>query len=164
MKSFIFSGLVLAALTLGAGAHAQGFVVEANGARSEGVWGAELGAGYEISIAGLAIRPLGGVLVYQGENDRYIEDTFDNGQTRCRDSTNGQFAEDRLCDDTALKAFAKLEASYTIAGSLEIGAGGRYDGGDIRPYGKVSIPLAQQFRVQGNIGEEYIAVGLRARF
>ncbi|MFO6430245.1 hypothetical protein ACLBKT_09165 [Erythrobacter sp. W302b] len=139
-------------------------MLEGNGARSEGVWGAEAGLGYEITAGGFSLRPVGGVFVYQGNDDRYVSDTFNNGQTRCRDTTNGQFADDRLCDDTALKAYGKLEASYTFAGSIELGGGGRYDGGEVRPYGLVSFPIAPRFRIHGNVGEEFIAVGLRGAF
>ncbi|ANK14178.1 hypothetical protein A9D12_07195 [Erythrobacter neustonensis] len=139
-------------------------MVEGNGARSEGVWGAELGLGYQVTAGGFSLRPIGGVLVYQGDNERYFTDTFNNGQTRCRDRTNGQFADDRLCDDTALKPYGKLEASYTVAGSLELGGGGRYDGGAVRPYGLVSFPIAPRFRVHGNVGEEFFALGLRGAF
>lgn len=157
-------GLALGSLMVATPALAGGVSVEANGARSEGVWGAELGLGYQIDMAGFSLRPLGGVLVYKGDNDRYYEDTFNNGQTRCRDSSNGQFADDRLCDDTALKPYAKLEATYTIAGSLEFGGGGRYDGGSVRPYGLISLPVAPRLRLHGNIGKEFAAIGVRGSF
>ncbi len=164
MKKALVLGALLATAGLAAPAQAEGILIEANGARSEGVWGGELGLGYELGAGGFSIRPIGGVLIYQGENDRYFQDTFDNGQTRCRDSSNGEFAEDRLCDNTALKAYGKLEATYTIAGSMEFGAGGRYDGGKVRPYGLVSFPIAPKFRIHGNVGEEFLALGLRASF
>lgn len=143
---------------------ADGVVVEANGARSEGVWGGELGVGYAVGAGGFKIRPMGGVLIYAGDNDRYYEDNLSNGQTRCRDTTNGQFADSEKCDNTALKAYAKLEASYTLPASFEFGAGGRYDGGKVRPYGLISFPVAPKFRVQGNAGDKYFALGVRGSF
>ena len=164
MNKVVLIGLAVVSLSAASIAQAEGIMVEGNGVRSEGVWGAELGLGYELGAGGFTIRPIGGVLVYQGDNDRYFEDTFDNGQTRCRDSANGEFAEDRLCDNTALKPYGKLEASYTIADGIEFGGGGRYDGGKIRPYGLASFPIAPKVRLHGNVGDEFFALGLRGSF
>ena len=69
--------LCAAATILIAGLPQQAFAqvaVEANVARADSEWGAELGAGYSFKLKGLAIRPMGGVLVYQGDNDRYYQD------------------------------------------------------------------------------------------
>ncbi|RIV81162.1 hypothetical protein D2V17_17960 [Aurantiacibacter xanthus] len=145
-------------------ASAGSVVAEANGARSEGVWGGEVGGGYQIGGYGFALRPMVGTLIYRGDDDRYRMETFSNGQSRCRDLTSGAFASDRKCDDTSFKLYGKLEASFTLPASIEIGAGGRYDGGKVRPYGLVSYPLAPALRVHGNVGEEYLALGVRASF
>ena len=137
--------------------------VEGNVARADSEWGAELGVGYSLKSSGFAIRPMGGVLVYQGDNDRYYEDDV-GGQTRCRDRTNGQFADDGKCDNTAVKAYAKLEATYTLLGSAELGLGARYSGDDVQPYGMISFPVAPRIRIKANAGDDYYALGLRADF
>lgn len=105
MKSWLKAALVAAAVTGGAqsASAATDFVLEANAARAHGRWGGEFGAGLKLGLGPLSITPAGGVFVYQGDNDRYYFDDFGNGQTRCRDSSNGQFARDELCDNSKLK-------------------------------------------------------------
>ena len=61
MKKTIAIGSALVSLMVSTPAFANGVVVEGNGARSEGVWGAELGLGYELGAAGFSLRPIGGV-------------------------------------------------------------------------------------------------------
>tara|TARA_B100000678_G_scaffold273966_1_gene264719 strand:+ start:723 stop:1217 length:495 start_codon:yes stop_codon:yes gene_type:complete len=138
--------------------------VEGNVARADSEWGAELGVGYSLKSSGFAIRPMGGVLIYQGDNDRYYDDDIGGGDTRCRDRTSGQFADDDKCNNTAVKAYAKLEATYTLLGSAEFGLGARYSGDDVQPYGMVSFPVAPRIRIKANAGDDYYALGLRADF
>ena len=161
----IFAAAVAAlALSSGPMAHANGIAVEANGARAQSVWGAELGIGYNLSVAGFTLRPIGGAFLYKGDNDRYYNDSFSNGQSRCRDSFTGQFASDGKCDNTAVKAYGKIEATYTLPASIEFGGGARFSSEKVRPYGTASFPLGPKIRVKGNAGDRYYAVGLRADF
>src|SRR3546814_16909371 len=106
-------------------AMANGIMVEANGARAHGRWGGELGLGYTLSAGGFSLRPIVGAFIYQGDNDRYYEDDLSNDKTRCRDSTNGQFAKDDLYDNTAVKAYGKLEVHYSITPVAAHGGGAR---------------------------------------
>ena len=41
------------------------------------------------------------VLLHAGDSGPYYTDTFDNGQSRCRNSSNGQFAETSNCSPIA---------------------------------------------------------------
>ena len=162
MKSALCAAATILTAFLPQQAAAQ-VAVEGNVARADSEWGAELGAGYAIKSSGFALRPMAGVLVYSGDNDRYYQDDV-GGQTRCRDRTNGQFADDGKCDNTAIKAYAKLEATYTLLGSAEFGLGARYSGDDVQPYGMVSFPVAPRTRIKANAGDDYYALGLRADF
>jgi hypothetical protein len=145
-------------------AQASGIGVEANAARAGGIWGGELGLAYTIKLGGFALRPVVGGFIYQGDNDRYLRETIRGGRRVCRDSTNGRFARDELCDNTAVKAYGKLEASYTIPSGPELGGGGRFDGDKVRPYGFVAIPVAEKLRIRGNVGDGYYAAGLNLNF
>lgn len=145
-------------------AHANGVMIEANGARAQSTWGGELGVGYNFSVAGFTIRPIGGVLIHEGDNDRYYKDTMQNGQTRCRDSSNGQFAKDSECNNMAFKAYGKVEATYTFPRSIEVGGGARFSGEKVRAYGTLSMPIAPKLRLKANGGDRYYALGLRANF
>lgn len=164
MKKMLAMALAATVTTFAPSAFANGVSLEANGARAHSVWGGELGLGYNLEAGGFALRPMVGAFIYEGDNDRYYEDTFSNGQTRCRDSTNGEFASDAKCDNTAVKPYGKIEATYTLAGSLEVGGGARFSSEKVRPYGTVSFPLMPKLRVRGNAGESYYALGLRADF
>ena len=66
-----YAMIAAAALTLGCatGATAKGLVLEANGARADGEWGGEFGAGYDFGAAGFHVTPAIGVLVHDGEGD-----------------------------------------------------------------------------------------------
>lgn len=164
MKKLAAVALASAAALQCAPALANGLTLEANGARAHGHWGAELGAGYTLSAGGFSLRPIVGAFIYRGDNDRYYDDTFSNGQTRCRDSETGQFAKDSKCDNTAVKAYGKIEATYSIPLVAEIGGGARFSSDKVRPYGTVAVPLAPRISLKGNAGPKYYALGLKAGF
>ncbi|WP_262504463.1 hypothetical protein [Sphingobium sp. KCTC 72723] len=145
-------------------AMANGIMVEVNGARAHGHWGGELGAGYSLTLGGFSLRPIVGAFVYKGDNDRYYQDSFSNGQTRCRDGQTGQFANDSECNNVAVKAYAKIEATYSIPLMAEVGGGARFSGDKVRPYGTVAVPLAPTIKLKGNAGPKYYALGLKAGF
>ncbi|HZV18170.1 MAG TPA: hypothetical protein VFF84_05700 [Sphingobium sp.] len=64
-----------AALLLGVGAlspaHAEGLGAEGNYARASGNWGAELGAGYELGMAGFSLTPGVGLFFRDGDTALY---------------------------------------------------------------------------------------------
>lgn len=156
-------GAVMALAPVGSVA-AKGLGVEALGTRAQGEWGGELGLGYNAQIGPIAIRPIGGVFIHQGDNDRYYEDTFSNGQTRCRDSQNGQFASDSKCVNVGFDWYAKAEAAYVAPGGFEIGGGARFSSEKVRPYGTAAFSLAPKVKLKGNAGPRYFALGVAAGF
>ncbi|SLJ96076.1 hypothetical protein [Novosphingobium mathurense] len=162
MRKLLATATAALALAFSPAANAKGVALEANGARAHSVWGGELGIGYNVTLAGFTLRPMAGAFIYKGDNDRYYEDDLSNGQTRCRDSSNGQFASDAKCDNTAVKGYAKIEATYTLPASIEFGGGARFSSDKVRPYGTLSFPVAPKVRVKANAGDKYYAIGLRA--
>jgi hypothetical protein len=92
----------------------QGFSLSIGGART-----------WKFGFASAALDFVIGPPVY---SDRYYTDTFSNGQSRCRDSTNGQFASTSLCSgEPTTDVGALLDAGLRFHESfpLEIGAGVR---------------------------------------
>jgi hypothetical protein len=151
-------GVLAATLAAAAPASAQ-IVLEANGARADSHWGGELGVGYGFGAAGFRLTPMIGALVYRGDNDRYYEDA-NGGNARCRDRQTGRYTSDSRCDDTAVKAYGRVEATYAIPLVATVGAGVRV-GNDVRPYGTVAVPLLPTISLKGNAGPHYYALGLR---
>lgn len=158
IRQKLLTNFVAATLVCAAPASAQ-IVLEANGARADARWGGELGVGYGFGAAGFRLTPAVGLLVYQGDNDRYYRDQ-NRGNSRCRDGSNGQYASDSNCDNTAVKPYGRLEATYAIPLVATVGGGIRI-GNDVRPYGTVAVPLLPKISLKGNAGPHYYAVGLR---
>ena len=102
-------------------------------------------------------------MLYHKDNGRYYY--YDNGDRddACRDSRTGQYADQGLCDNTAVKPYGRLEATYSVPLSLTFGAGVRI-GDEVRPYGTVAFPIAPKFELKGNAGPHYFAAGLRLKF
>ena len=147
-----------------AGVQAEGFGGEALGTRAQGEWGGELGVGYSAQFGPIAIRPLGGVFVHKGDNDRYYRDTFSNGQSRCRDGDTGQFASDSECVNIGVDWYAKAEVAYVAPSGFEFGGGARFSSEKVRPYGMVSFRLSPSLKLKGNAGPNYFALGVTAGF
>lgn len=158
--------MLAVALTAGSAGAAQAqVVVEANGARAEERWGGELGLGYRIRIGDFSITPAVGALLLRSNDDRFERDTFSNGQSRCRDTTNGQFAEDANCVGIDARAYGRVEATYRVGGNgVELGGGVRISK-DVVPYGTIALPLGGgSAQIKGNAGPDYFAAGLRFSF
>lgn len=160
MKKTVALAFTACALATAVPAAAQ-ITVEGNGARADDRWGGELGIGYGFGAAGFKLTPIIGALIYAGDNDRYREDDLSNGQTSCRDTTNGQFADDDRCNNTKADAYAKVEATYSIPLVATVGAGVRLSERRTTPYGTVALPLAPTIKLKGNVGDGYYALGLR---
>jgi len=159
-KAALFACIAL----LASPAAANGLAFEAGGARAHGTWGGELGVGYAIGAAGFKLRPMVGAFIYQGDNDRYYSDEMSNGVTRCRDSQTGHFAKKEKCDDTAVKAYARIEATYTIPLFAEFGVGARFSSEKTRPYGTIAIPVLPLIKIKANAGPKYYALGATLGF
>lgn len=153
----IAAAACLSVCAIATSANAQnGITFEAGGAQLYDVTGAELGVGYRFAAGPIRITPMVGGFVYQGENDRYY---YDTSVDRCRDSTNGQFARDVLCDNTAISAYGRIEATARIR-NVEFGVGYRADEEDSIPYGTVSFDVSPRMAVKANAGEEYVGLAL----
>ncbi len=126
----------MVAIGLPSVASANGVAVEANGARAQQEWGAELGAGYNFTFHGFTLRPMAGVFLNDSDGD----------------------------DDRDVKVYGRIEGTYTLLGTTEFGAGARISSDQTRLYGTVSFPLLPRIRAKANVGDRYYALGLRADF
>lgn len=86
-------------------------------------------------------------------DSRYYRDTFDNGQSRCRDSVTGRFASDALCTGDFGYA-ARAEGLFRLARSpVLLGPGLRVGSGGLVPYGtamyEAPVSPGSPFQVQG---------------
>lgn len=138
--------------------------LEAGVARSEETWGGEFGMGYSIvSIGNFRVTPAVGAFLYGGDNDRYYMDN-NGGNPRCRDSETGRYAASEKCDNLALKAFGRVEMTYTTRTSIMLGVGGRYFVGRLRPFGTMSVALTPTISLKANGGSDYLSASFVARF
>lgn len=165
MKKQALGAIAMAAALAAATPAAAQVALEANVARSEGRWGAELGAGYTIlAIDNFRVTPLVGVFFHDKSSDRYdISDA--GGELRCRNVTTGRAVDSDRCDGKGRKVYGRIEATLAlpIAG-INAGAGARLTGGDFRPYVTASTPLLPMVDLKANAGSKYLAAGLSARF
>lgn len=163
LRVLAMAGAMIAAHTAGA-AQARGLGAEISGVKAEGQWGGDLGLGYGFEVGPFSLRPIVGAFVFKGNNDRYYVDTFNNGQQRCRDHRNGQFAADRFCNNVAAEFYGKVEATFSIPTVAEIGVGARYMDETVRPYGLIAVPIAPKFKAVASGGKEFISAGIRFGF
>lgn len=155
---------VAAAMTVGmcVSAHASGLGVEANAARSYGLWGGELGLGYRAKFGIFDITPAAGAFLYKGDSE-YFTTRDSNGTEHCR-APNGQFASKSDCNNLAAKAYARLEAGVSIPAFARLAVGGRYIGSQLRPYGSVGFSVGPKLAIEANGGQHYAAAGLTFGF
>lgn len=136
---------------------------EANDARADGRWGGELGAGYSLPILpGPRVTPAAGVLLYAEDDCRHHFDD-DGGNEARRDGTNGRYADRDLRNHTKVRAYGRVEATYSVPLVATFGVGARISD-DIVPYGTVAFPIAPKLQLKGNVGDGYYAAGLRLGF
>jgi hypothetical protein len=106
------------------------------------------------------------VTMYPGDTGPYYRDYFDNGQSRCRDSRNGQFADDLNCVAIDVKYAYSVDALLMLPGTsgrtpVFVGAGRRFarDGFDqwFGSAGVAWIPVQSRLIViaRGNFGDSY---------
>ena len=69
-----------------------------------------------------------------------------------------------LCDNTAAKAYGRLEATYSLPAAFTFGVGARYMSEHVRPYGTVAFAIAPKVNIKANAGPKYYAAGLLAVF
>lgn len=153
-----------AALTLSGTASAQGLVADAAGARVHGQNGIEGTVGYRIGILGFSITPSIGAFATRSDEERFLEEPYPEGGTRCRDSRDGDLVHDLRCENADLRLIGRVEATYAIPLLAEAGLGVRIAKGATTPYATAAIPIFPMAKLKGNIGEDYIALGLRVGF
>lgn len=159
-----FVSAAAVALAASEGAAAQGLVVDAGGARVHDQWGVEGTIGYRMGILGLSVTPSVGAFATRSDEDRYFEEPDPAGGTRCRDSRDGDIDHDLACENADLRLIGRLEATYAIPLVAEAGLGIRVSKGDTTPYATVAMPILPMAKLKGNVGEDYLALGLRIGF
>lgn len=132
-------------------------------AEADDITGAELGLGYGLGLGPITLTPVVGALLYDGGSGPYREETFSNGQTVCRDTRNGRFADEENCNDVAAKIYGKLEATFDVGDVLEVGGGVRVSS-HTSPYGTIGFGIGPVASVKGSVGKDYYAIGFSARF
>ncbi len=166
MKSIAVSAVaVAAALFVTAAPAAAQVVLEANAARSEGQWGAELGAGFTvISIGGFSITPAAGVFLSDGDDNRYfLDDTATPPE--CRKVESGKVVSDKRCESDSTRLYGRVEATFTLpVAGISVGTGARLMSSKLRPYGTLAVPVLPRVNVKANAGPKYLAAGVQARF
>ncbi|HWH21877.1 MAG TPA: hypothetical protein VNT25_01105 [Allosphingosinicella sp.] len=165
MKIWIRAALGLAA-ACGASqaASAQGLVADAAAARVQGQFGAEGTLGYRIGILGFSITPSVGAFATRSDEERFLEEPDPVGGTRCRDSQGGEIVHDIRCENADLQLIGRVEATYAIPLLAEAGLGLRVSRGGTAPYATAALPVFPLAKLKANVGEDYLALGLRVGF
>lgn len=138
------------------------FTAEAAVAQVADLTGADLGVGGRYAWRGLRISGLVGGFVHQSEDDRYRSETFANGRTVCRDTSNGRFADDANCAPD-IAAYAKLEGSWLFDERFELGGGVRISEAVASPYATLGYRWPNGLAVYGAGGDDYAALGVAFR-
>ena len=123
----------------------------------EKAWGGGIGATAVGDFGGLTLAAFGelhrawlfgsaGLDMSVGPGDgntRYYRDSFSNGQSRCRDSSTGQFATDAKCLDAETDLAMPVEGGFSIplkSGAQLLTTAGLRFGKESRPFGLTGIP------------------------
>jgi len=104
--------------------------------------------------------------ILPNSDSRYRTDTFSNGQSRCRDTSNGQFADTSLCGPRVVAGmsldalgFVKTDSSH----ALGFGAGYRV-GPSAGPFAAAQfsfgLPSATSWNLKARVGTELLEVSL----
>lgn len=126
--------------------------------------------GFELEV-GVKFRPApwiefgaspANLVFYNNEDSQYQRQTFSNGQSRCRDLSNGQFARDELCGpDVAWRGTATAELN--LGERFSVGGGYLFtDEGSA--FGSLRYNLNTNFALQGRAGTDYGAIAVVLSF
>jgi hypothetical protein len=113
------------------------------------------------SYLSLALTPVDLGVMTQDPNGRYQTETLSNGNTVCRDHTNGQFASESNCGPRILyAASADVLAALMSGNGNEVGLGGGYRvGNSAGPYGLASLhfgPLhGRNWHLRARVGASF---------
>ena len=156
--------VLLAAMIGGTRSASAQLGAELNAAHSEERWGSEIGIGYAIRFfRGFRITPGIGLFLHSGNNNsNYYEDN-NGGDPRCRDSSNGRYADTNLCSNLAASIYGKFEAGYSVSKKVRLGAGVRL-AGTTDLYGTIDYAAEKKSRFYANGGPAYYAFGVRFGF
>ncbi|MCI4645758.1 MAG: hypothetical protein MRY64_13340 [Hyphomonadaceae bacterium] len=130
----------------------------------EGQEGGELEAAVSIQYkdwARLNLIPVN-VVFYEDEDSPFYNDTFSNGQSRCRDSRNGQFADDSECAPAA-DYRAGAEALVLLNQNFGLG-GGVLVGDEAMPFASAGVEFGKYFGLYVRGGDDYAAAQFRIIF
>jgi hypothetical protein len=165
MKTWI-RAVAAACIALGApgAASAQGLVADAAGARVRGQNGIEGTVGYRIPVLVFTVTPSVGAFATRSDQERYLEEPDPAGGTRCRDSSDGDVVQDIRCENADLRLIGRVEATYALPLIAEAGLGIRISKGDTTPYATVAVPIFPMAKLKGNVGKDYLALGIRLAF
>lgn len=144
---------------------ADGLIGAAGYAKRDQVHGGEIELGYRKSFDkfGVNIIPLSGIF-YANSGSRYHSETFSNGRTVCRDSTNGQFSDADNCSSSFSFDYAAIfSGDYAISKSFVIGAGLRA-GKQADPFLTARYRISDNFGFQAKAGGKYSGFGFSFGF
>jgi hypothetical protein len=144
--------------------YGDGFVASLNYATRDDIKGAEVQFGYQKTFTSwrLNIIPVSGIL-YRKDDSRYREETFSNGQTVCRDTTNGQFADDDKCNQTRFDYGFIGGADFLVTDRFNLGAGIRI-GKETDIFAMAGYRVWEHVSVQLKAGADYRSIGLSMQF
>ncbi len=119
---------------------------------------------YNISILGE-----GGIDLYFEENEssRYREETFSNGQTRCRDTQNGQFADSSKCSafitNPTIRLNGLVNYHFNLDESMDFFIGTGFVISNVSTpivsLGLTTKPMKSGFRTGLGFGKDYFYAG-----
>ena len=144
---------------------------ELNGAQAHEASGAELGVGARFSVGPLRVTPTIGTFAYDAGteyNQRFRQETFSNGNTVCRDLSNGQFADAENCNgefSVDFAAYGKVELALAMPWG-EIGGGRRFSEAGDADFGRIGIYISDEDVVGSRgvvslmFGGDFVGVGL----
>ena len=89
-----------------------------------GTKGFEFAVGVQAKVGDLiVVRASPNVILTYGETEGYYVDTFSNGQSRCRNESNGQFATDESCNGSGLDYRVDADAYIHLHENFLVGGG-----------------------------------------
>lgn len=156
--------LIITVAQASAFAHADGLVASIGyGGRAE-TKGVEVEIGYRktFAAAALNIMPFTGIL-YSDPDTRYREETFSNGTTVCRDTSNGQFSDKDKCSKNSFAYAFIASVDYPVNDKLALGAGVRVaDEADLFVTFRAS--LTGRTTLHAKAGGQYVSAGFAYGF
>ena len=102
------------------------------------------------------------LVFFENEDDNFENQNLGNGQTRCRNLSNGQFADDYNCaPDVSWRGTAT--AALNLGDNVSVG-GGYLFGEQEAAFGSLSYNFNDNFSLLGRAGDEYASLAVVLRF